>query len=322
MACGGLGETVVSRGPGDRPIEVVPTERLKNNSTFLGFLAPGTAQQASRPMSSLFNHGDPDLSFGNALAGHVTETESDQPPTVNVEEFTDLMLFPDLMGVLEEDLPVLQDFPLYPQGEGDGPLKPREVIPSVASASASDDGGEISPAESDASVDHFFNTFTDLTGFLEQFAEETGPSDLSDVATSIAGSNDPLMTDAEPPATTLTIPPTTVGPETAIKEEECILRRPAPSSDEEEGAPPTKKARTSRAKASALSAAEKYRQRRDKNNIASQRSRATRRQRESEMAIKAQELESENERLRVRIDELTVIAEEARKCLVVALSQK
>jgi hypothetical protein len=174
-------------------------------------------------------------------------------------------------------------------------------------------------------VDHFFNTFTDLTGFLEQFAEETGPSELSDLATSIAGSNNPVTTDAEPSATTLTTLPTPVGSEMAIKDEERTLRRPAPCSEAEgdgADAPPTKKARTSRSKASAVSAEEKYRQRRDKNNIASQRSRATRKQRESEMAVKAQELEEENARLRVRIDELTAIAEEARKCLVVALSQK
>ncbi|XP_038058170.1 D site-binding protein-like [Patiria miniata] len=322
MACRGIEEeeTVGSRGPVVNPVEIISTGLSKDTSVIFGHQAPGTAQRASMPMSSLFNHGDPDLSFCDVLAAYPIETESDQPPTVDVEGFTDLMLFPDLMGVLEENLPgSFQDLPLDPMGGVGEPFKPRDVISSVS------DGGEISPAESDASVDHFFNTFTDLTGFLQQLTEETGPTDLNDLATSIAGSNDPLMTDAEPSAMATTTLPTPVGSETACKEEECSPRRPAPSSDDDDDddeAPPTKKARTSRHNASAKSAKQKYRQRRDKNNIASQRSRATRKQREGEMVVKAKELEAENARLRVRIDELTVIAEEARKCLVVSLSQK
>jgi len=317
--CNSIVGMASSRGPEISPVQVYRTGDPSPNGVILGLLASGTAQKAAPPTSSLFNLGDPDLSFCDVLAADCIETESDQPPTVNVEEFTDLMLFPELDGVFE-DLAGFQDFPISPTGGVDGPLKPREVISSVASASASE-GGEISPAESDASVDHFFNTFTDLTAFLEQLTEETGPSDLTDLATSIAGSNDPLTTDAESSAMALTTLPTPVGPETA-RTEKGARRRPAPTTDDDEEAPPTKKARASRSKASAVPSEVKYRQRRDKNNLASQRSRATRRQREVDMADQAVKLEAENARLKVRIDELTVIAEEARKCLVIALSQK
>ena len=116
--------------------------------------------------------GDPDLSFCDVLADAI-ETESDKPSTVNVEEFTDLMLFPELQGVFEiDDLPVFQDFPFEPLGGVDGMLKPtRETIPSIATVA--DSNGEISPAESDASVEHFFNTFTDLTRFLDKLVSNS-----------------------------------------------------------------------------------------------------------------------------------------------------
>ncbi|XP_033624764.1 CCAAT/enhancer-binding protein beta-like [Asterias rubens] len=281
--------------------------------------ASDLAQQAALISSSLFNHGDPDLSFCDVLADAI-ETESDKPSTVNVEEFTDLMLFPELQGVFEiDDFPVFQDFPFEPLGGVDGMLKPtRETIPSIATVA--DSNGEISPAESDASVEHFFNTFTDLTRFLDKL-EEAGPSDFNDVATFIAESNKPFGNDAEPSGTaTMTTLPTSVGSETASNDE--IRVDPTGPTKMDSEAPPTKRARTSHSKPSKASAEQKYRHRRDKNNVASQRSRASRKVREKSMAVKAKELEADNERLRKRIDELSVIAEEARKCLVESLSQK
>ncbi len=277
------------------------------------------SQQAALISGSLFNYGDPDLSFCDVLAADVIEAESDKPSTVNVEEFTDLMLFPELQGVFEiDDLPVFQDVPIEPMGGVDGMLKPRETIPSIATVT--DSNGEISPAESDASVEHFFNTFTDLTRFLDKL-EEAGPSDFNEVATFIAESNEPFGNDAEPSGTaTMTTLPTPVGSETASNDEICVYPTALTKTDSE--APPTKRARTSHSKRSKTSAEQKYRHRRDKNNVASQRSRASRKLREKSMAVKVEELEADNERLRKRIDELSVLAEEARKCLVESLSQK
>lgn len=284
--------------------------------------SPGPAQQAPLKESGLFNHGEPDLSVCDLLAANIDETKSDQPSTVDVEKFTDLMLFPELMDVFE-DLQVFQDFPIDPLGGVDDPLKTRDLLPSCATVTDGGETSETSPAESDTSVDHFFNTFTDLAGFLQELTEETGPTDLTDVAAAIPESNNSLTTDAEISATPTTPPPTLVGPETANngEVERADLAHSSPSEDETEP-PAAKKACTSCPKTTALDPVTKYRTRRDKNNIASQRSRASRKQREIEMAAKAEELEADNARLRLRIDELTAIAEDARKCLVAAMSQK
>lgn len=65
-----------------------------------------------------------------------------------------------------------------------------------------------------------------------------------------------------------------------------------------------------------------YRERRDKNNVASRRSRSRRRNKFTDMEDRAEDLESENEHLRKKIEELTQIAEESRECLIKVLQNK
>ncbi|XP_002739166.1 uncharacterized protein LOC100378438 [Saccoglossus kowalevskii] len=66
----------------------------------------------------------------------------------------------------------------------------------------------------------------------------------------------------------------------------------------------------------------KYRERRDKNNIASKRSREIRKTKESMMEMKAKELEESNQKLNKQIDEMTKQAEFLRKKLIETLAIK
>ena len=60
----------------------------------------------------------------------------------------------------------------------------------------------------------------------------------------------------------------------------------------------------------------KYRQRRDKNNVASRRSREIRKQKYNEMDVQAEQLIIDNEKLKVRIVELEKLAKEMKNILV------
>ncbi len=104
-------------------------------------------------MSIFHISGDPDLS-SCVPADDITKTESDQFLTVDVAE-----LFPDLLDLGE-----------MASDNVDNTTKPVDALDlgSVALLEKSDD--EVSPAETDASLDHFFNTFTDLTGLLENLS--------------------------------------------------------------------------------------------------------------------------------------------------------
>ncbi|XP_041371420.1 cell death specification protein 2-like [Gigantopelta aegis] len=66
----------------------------------------------------------------------------------------------------------------------------------------------------------------------------------------------------------------------------------------------------------------KYRQRRNKNNVASRRSRETRKQKYSEMDVVAEQLKVDNEKLKVRIVELEKLAKEMKNILVSKLVGK
>lgn len=66
---------------------------------------------------------------------------------------------------------------------------------------------------------------------------------------------------------------------------------------------------------------DRYRTRRDKNNVASQVSRAKRRSRNASMFDRVKELEVENARLRTQVEDMTAEAEKLRKLLVHRLAQ-
>ena len=70
----------------------------------------------------------------------------------------------------------------------------------------------------------------------------------------------------------------------------------------------------------ALSKKEKYAERRRKNNIASRRSRETRKQKHTSLELKAIELEKENEALKLKVDQLEMLAKEMKDVLVQKLA--
>lgn len=237
--------------------------------------------------SGLFNQGDPDLS-SCMPADDIIETESDQLLTVDVAE-----LFPDLLALNEAS-------------SMDDNIKPPAVdaldLGSLVQTEKSDE--EVSPAETDASLDHFFNTFTDLTGFLENFSAETGPSDLADNSAALSGID-------------ITTNDSTTAPSVGDLGTSPDNVETEPTDDE----PPVKRACQSTGKSSGRTR-QTYRERRDKNNVASRRSRAARKHKFSTMETQVINLEKDNEHLKKKIEELQKIAEMSRKCLVNALSKK
>lgn len=72
---------------------------------------------------------------------------------------------------------------------------------------------------------------------------------------------------------------------------------------------------------SAVSEDAKYRERRRKNNIASQRSRASRKQKNNDLQEKAADLERQNGELKQRVEELENLAKEMKELLVQTLAQ-
>lgn len=87
------------------------------------------------------------------------------------------------------------------------------------------------------------------------------------------------------------------------------LSEAATSDDESDSAPPK-------------SVEEKYRTRRDKNNVASKRSRETRKQKYVYMEEKATELEKSNASLKVKIEQLEALTKQMKEALVQRLANK
>ena len=135
------------------------------------------------------------------------------------------------------------------------------------------------------------------------FQAETGPSVLVDNSAELAGSdNTTIDTTTAPSSGDLSASPDDTDTDTT---------------DE----PPAKRAFKSTAKAPTRTR-QTYRERRDKNNVASRRCRANRKSKFSLMEEQVSTLENDNEHLKKKIAELQKIAELSRKCLVEALSKK
>ena len=140
--------------------------------------------------------------------------------------------------------------------------------------------------------------------FLYFVQAEPGPSDLADSSAVLAGSDFTTNDSTTSPS---------VGEACASPEDSAETE---PTDDE----PPANRVCKSPGKSGRTR--QTYRERRDRNNVASRRSRASRKNKFANMESQAVSLESENEHLRKKIEELQKIAEMSRKHLVEVLSKK
>lgn len=251
-------------------------------------VASSLALKAPLDCSGIFNPDVPDLSSCVPADESVNfKTESDQFLTVDVSE-----LFPELMDLNNVSAAPGLDSPTSKPTVG--------TLNLLGSISEETSDAEVSPAETEASLDHFFNTFTDLTGFLENLSEGAGSTILDDNNSAVFAGHDNNTTD------------TTGEPSIG----DLCTNADDPAETEE---PPAKRVCNSQ---SSTRTRQTYRERRNKNNVASRRSRSRRRNKFTDMEDRADDLESENEHLRKKIEELTQIAEESRECLIKVLQNK
>jgi hypothetical protein len=83
-----------------------------------------------------------------------------------------------------------------------------------------------------------------------------------------------------------------------------------------------KKSRIETTEKEPVSTKEKYLERRRKNNVASQRSRAKRKQKNSELIDQAAELEERNAELRRKVEDMEILAKEMKSVLIQTLAHK
>jgi len=199
----------------------------------------------------------------------------------------------------------------------------RAQLPSTSSSSEMSDYEEgLSPAEVDSTLEHFFNTFTNLEEFLVP-AEETGPPSTVDAATVRNLIDNTTTTDNQSSLEYLlavedgSLALSTVNVCKRLKSENDD------EEDEEETCQVAKKSRTSKnvASRSKVNPKDLYRQRRVKNNIACKRARQNRKKRDTDLSVTAKALEKENALLRAKIEELTEVAEISRRALVSVLAK-
>ncbi|XP_077996564.1 uncharacterized protein LOC144449893 [Glandiceps talaboti] len=169
--------------------------------------------------------------------------------------------------------------------------------------------GDLVPSPGfDVMGDTFFDAFTDLTAFLE--GEESSQTS-KEVTVFDAIACDAVTSNAS------------THEEDAVVRSEKTPRKRKREKDYDEGDDDEerKKSKVIEVTSSRTKPA-KYRERRDKNNIASKRSRETRKMKDSEMEQKAVELEESNNKLKETIEELTAHTEFLRKKLIETLSSR
>ncbi|XP_071943252.1 uncharacterized protein [Antedon mediterranea] len=259
--------------------------------------ATDCAERSVLPHSVVFNPDDPDLStcgLADSLA------ESDYPPATS-EDINEL--FPELEGLLELN-PADFAFDL-----------PNKVDENLENSSAYVSEVELSPAEPINGVEHFFDSYMDLSNLLNSLTnEEVSPTFAQTVSNETAEEieNDlPITTniDSGTEASSSIVPDISI-PSTT-QQQKVSRKRPLSStssnSDEEDEDD---------------SNYFKYRKRRDKNNVASKRSRQNRKHKEKDMEKKAEFLVTENERLRKKIEEMSQLAADMRARLVESFAKK
>lgn len=167
--------------------------------------------------------------------------------------------------------------------------------------SMSSDDGDLFPFDSSLSIaepNDYCEVFTDLSSLLQE-------TEMNFEGTASSGNGEEVRVAPKRKANEAD-PGSAVNVDHAdytIKSKRCKT-----STDESENMPVEKD--------------EKYLERRMKNNIASRRSRETRKQKHSEMELKAIELEKRNEELRVKVSELERLTKEMKDILVQKLAVK
>lgn len=197
-------------------------------------------------------------------------------------------------------------------------------IPSVAPSnmaeshkpSTSSEAGELLGLDADFNLDDFGEVFTDLKQIIMMDVGSDEPSsnpttvDLSELScVETASDKKPLKRTAAQAFASIEHIPTV-----AYSDHDNYTVKVKCLKTEEE----TVMATTSEV----LSSDQKYRERRRKNNIASQRSRATRKQKNTELQDKALQLANDNEILRHKVEKMEKLAKEMKDLLVHTLAQK
>ncbi|XP_071499144.1 uncharacterized protein [Diadema antillarum] len=305
-----------------------------------------TAPRIGDEPSGLFNL-DMDLDPGNStVEGVVDSTKLMVDPsatsTVDLAE-----LFPDLTDILDDSgtgVVVLGAALEEEEEEEAGALKKvhlaaspdvavtkatvgnglRRQLPSTSSCASgsemSDYEDGLSPAEVDTTLENFFNTFTDIQGFLDVPAEETGPTATVDAATVRSLIDTPTNDTGSSLSNVLTVDTDSLALSAVSAEKRIKSEGEEEEEEGEENACHVAK-KSRRAPSTNSSPVDVYRQRRIKNNLACKRARQNRKKRESDLAVTANELEAENAVLRAKIEELTEIAELSRRALVKVLAK-
>ncbi|XP_072173616.1 uncharacterized protein [Diadema setosum] len=302
-----------------------------------------TAPRIGDEPSGLFNL-DMDLDPGNStVEGVVDSTKLMVDPsatsTVDLAE-----LFPDLTDILddsgnravalraaleEEEAGALKNVHLAASPDvavtkatvGNGLRRQLPSTSSCASGSEMSDYEEgLSPAEVDTTLENFFNTFTDIQGFLDVPAEETGPTATVDAATVRSLIDTPTNDTGSSLSNVLTVDTDSLALSAVSAEKRIKSEGEEEEEEGEENACHVAK-KSRRAPSTNTSPVDVYRQRRIKNNIACKRARQNRKKRENDLVVTANELEAENAVLRAKIEELTEIAELSRRALVKVLAK-
>jgi len=296
-------------------------------------LAPLSAAQPS----GLFNNMDMEPTSGIGTVESVDDKLNMDPSATSTLDLGDLFPdLPDFLAYSEEEQPSL--LAMEEVGACPSPLETKVMMaPSgglgrreqLASTSSCASGSEtsdyedgLSPAEVDSTLEHFFNTFADLEQYLEQPAEETGPTATVDAATVHSLIHDTTTENGSSLPDLLTVDSNALvlsavnAPKRALPQE--FKREEGEEEEEAASCPvPTKSKKICKRESTRrVRSDEAYRQRRIKNNQACKRARQNRKQREGGMQSTADGLEEENALLRAKIKELEEIAEFSRKALV------
>ncbi|XP_033102222.1 thyrotroph embryonic factor-like [Anneissia japonica] len=260
--------------------------------------ATPTTERLVLPHGRVFNQDDPDLStFG--LADSLAE--SDYPPATS-DDIKDL--FPELEGLLELNP---EDFSFNLQNKVDEVCQPQSPSPYGSEV-------ELSPTEPINGMEHFFDSYMDISDLLSSITNEEVSPTLAETVPSEAAE----LTENDIPILTSTIVDTEAG-------SSLISNIGSPNADQNVC---RKRHFTSSSTTTDDEIDEgdsnyfKYRKRRDKNNIASRRSRENRKLKEKDMEEKAEFLVTENERLKKKIEEMTRLATEMRARLVESIAKK
>ncbi|XP_041460282.1 thyrotroph embryonic factor-like isoform X1 [Lytechinus variegatus] len=317
------------------PVDLVEGIEVKKEVFLVEQQWENAAPQSVTHQSGLFNT-EMDMTSGLTTADSVIDSTRMDPSATSTVDLAEL--FPDLQEILNTKPDVegvsspiategdgvadLSDFapsPEEPKGGLDGGR--RGQLASTSSCSEMSDYEEgLSPAEVDSTLEHFFNTFTDLEEFLVP-AEETGPTSTVDAAAVRSLIDNPTTTDNQ---SSLDYLLTTKDDSFALSTANVTTQVKSEDVEEENTCHVAKKSRTSKSGASRVTACSEddvYRRRRVKNNVACKRARQNRKKRENDLALTAVTLEKENAELRAKIEELTEIAEISRRALITVLAK-